>query len=244
MNDQTPFTFDSQEIRTVLIDGKPWFVAKDICHVLAIANHRDAVFHLPDDMKNRATCKTRTGHQQMAVVSQEGANRIILSSKKPERIRFADWIASLYEKAEKEPESAPPAATDEMNRILEDLTKRISRLEKTLPPTWQVGISSSEGSWRETIHRMINGIIQVAGFDHGTYRSTLYRWLEVRARVDLTARLRNLRFRLFSTGKTRTEVNNSTKLDVIEAEPALREIFEKIVTEQYIRLVSRGNDAA
>ena len=34
---------------TVLIDGEPWFVAKDVCEVLGIAKHRDAISDLDDD---------------------------------------------------------------------------------------------------------------------------------------------------------------------------------------------------
>ena len=34
---------------TVLIDGEPWFVAKDVCEVVGIAKHRDAISDLDDD---------------------------------------------------------------------------------------------------------------------------------------------------------------------------------------------------
>ena len=37
------FVFDNVKIRTAIIDGEPWFVAKDVCEVLGITNSRDAV---------------------------------------------------------------------------------------------------------------------------------------------------------------------------------------------------------
>ena len=40
------FVFNSTQIRTAIIDGEPWFVAKDVCEVLGIANSRDAVADL------------------------------------------------------------------------------------------------------------------------------------------------------------------------------------------------------
>ena len=40
MNELQVFTFENKEVRTVVIDGKPWFVAKDVCDVLEIQNAR------------------------------------------------------------------------------------------------------------------------------------------------------------------------------------------------------------
>lgn len=45
------FVYETRPIRTVVIDGEPWFVAKDVCEVLDIANPRDAVSRLDDDEK-------------------------------------------------------------------------------------------------------------------------------------------------------------------------------------------------
>lgn len=38
-----PFDFDSQTVRTVLIDGKPWFLAADLCRVLDYQNGPEAI---------------------------------------------------------------------------------------------------------------------------------------------------------------------------------------------------------
>ena len=38
-----------QEVRTVLIDGEPWFVAKDVCEVLGLVNVTEALRGLDDD---------------------------------------------------------------------------------------------------------------------------------------------------------------------------------------------------
>ncbi|MBO5127770.1 MAG: Bro-N domain-containing protein, partial [Clostridia bacterium] len=48
-------TFSSEEfgnVRTLMIDGDPWFVAVDVCNALDIINARDAVKRLDDDEKN------------------------------------------------------------------------------------------------------------------------------------------------------------------------------------------------
>jgi prophage antirepressor-like protein len=38
-----PFTFRDHEVRTVTLDGEPWFVAADVCRVLEIGNPTDAL---------------------------------------------------------------------------------------------------------------------------------------------------------------------------------------------------------
>ena len=45
------FHYQSQPVRTALIDGEAWFVAKDVCQVLGIANSRAALVSLDDDEK-------------------------------------------------------------------------------------------------------------------------------------------------------------------------------------------------
>ena len=39
------------DIRVLNIDGNPWFVAKEVCDVLSIVNHKDAISSLDEDEK-------------------------------------------------------------------------------------------------------------------------------------------------------------------------------------------------
>jgi anti-repressor protein len=50
-NTITLFDYKNVKVRTVIIDGEIWFVAKDICDILEIANSRDAVSNLSEKMK-------------------------------------------------------------------------------------------------------------------------------------------------------------------------------------------------
>ncbi|MDD2870372.1 MAG: BRO family protein [Candidatus Gracilibacteria bacterium] len=47
----TLFDYKNIKVRTVIIDGDVWFVAKDVCDILEIANSRDAVSNLSEKMK-------------------------------------------------------------------------------------------------------------------------------------------------------------------------------------------------
>ena len=89
------FQFDTHEIRVVLIDGEPWFVAKDICDVLEIVNNRDALSRLKDYEKGVALTDTRGGKQDMAIISESGLYRLVLTSRKPQAEPFQDWVVQV-----------------------------------------------------------------------------------------------------------------------------------------------------
>ncbi len=47
-----PFAFEDHLVRVYLDEnGEPWFVAKDVCRILALDNNREAVSNLDDDEK-------------------------------------------------------------------------------------------------------------------------------------------------------------------------------------------------
>lgn len=59
--------------------------------------------------------------------------------------------------------------------------------------------------------------------------------LEQRAGCDLGTRLRNMKQRMGNSGATKTAINSIRKIDVIEGDKKLREIFSKIVSEYEIK---------
>ena len=69
-----------QEVRTVLIDGEPWFVAKDVCEVLGLSNPSMAIDALDDDERARF----KLGRQGDAwVISEAGLYSLTIRSRKP-----------------------------------------------------------------------------------------------------------------------------------------------------------------
>lgn len=91
------FTY-SQEgapIRVQLIHGEPWFVAKDVCQVLGIANHKDAVSRLDDDERQGVGITDPLGIRQIAnAVSESGLYSLIFQSRKPGARKFRKWVTS------------------------------------------------------------------------------------------------------------------------------------------------------
>lgn len=80
------------KIRVVMRDGEPWFVAKDVCTCLEIANVSDACSRLDEDERGIVSTDTPSGQQEMLVVSEPGLYSLIGSSKKQEAKAFKRWV--------------------------------------------------------------------------------------------------------------------------------------------------------
>jgi hypothetical protein len=91
-----PFTFPTtgQPVRTVTIDGEPWFVARDVTEILGIANGRDALSRVNEADKGVGTTDTPGGPQQTTLVNESGLYDLVLESRKPEARVFRRWVTS------------------------------------------------------------------------------------------------------------------------------------------------------
>ena len=88
-------SFDSPEfgkVRSLLLDGEPWFVASDVCRALGIRNSRDAFSRLEDDEKGVGLTDTPGGKQKVTIVNEPGLYSLIMGSRKPEARAFKHWI--------------------------------------------------------------------------------------------------------------------------------------------------------
>lgn len=94
MNDIIPFTFPEtgQPVRTVTIDGDPWFVGKDACDAVGISKYRDAIVQLDEDERVSAAVDTPGGAQQMTLVSEAGVYALMLISRSPKVKSFRRWL--------------------------------------------------------------------------------------------------------------------------------------------------------
>ena len=90
-------------------------------------------------------------------------------------------------------------------------------------------------NWRSEINSKFNRIQKDSDKQFSVLRTEMYAELERRAGCDLNTRLRNKRLRMQENGCTKTEINNLNKMDIIEEDKKLREIFSKIVTEYEIK---------
>ena len=95
MNEIQKFTNEEfGEIRTVTIDGEPWFIATDICKILGITNTTDALNKgLEDFEKTRFNLGLRGGKTN--VVNESGFYTLVLRSRKEISKPFRLWVTGV-----------------------------------------------------------------------------------------------------------------------------------------------------
>ena len=81
------------EVRTVELDGEPWFIAADVCRALEIGNSRQALTRLDEDEKNTVILNDGIpGNPNMTIINEAGLYALVLSSRKPEAKSFKRWV--------------------------------------------------------------------------------------------------------------------------------------------------------
>lgn len=99
MNELQIFSFDSNEVRTVVVNEEPYFVGKDIAEVLGYTNTRDALNrHVDDEDKKNLTSRNTTlenlPNRGLTAVNESGLYSLIFSSKLDSAKRFKRWVTS------------------------------------------------------------------------------------------------------------------------------------------------------
>jgi prophage antirepressor-like protein len=105
-----PFDFESHAVRSVLIDGAPWFVAADVCRVLEHSNPAQAVTALDAHQVSKVDLNTLTssdgipaqnrGNPSALIVSEGGLYKLTMRSKAavtPGTVqhRFSNWVVDF-----------------------------------------------------------------------------------------------------------------------------------------------------
>ena len=132
------------EIRTVTIDGNPWFVGRDVTEVLGYVNSRKALLdHVDDEDKyDGVTIRDSIGREQNPVmINESGLYSLILSSKMPNAKRFKHWVASevipsvrknggyIANQENMTPEQIMAAGLQAAQKIIEEKNRQIQEQE-------------------------------------------------------------------------------------------------------------------
>lgn len=89
---------ENVSVRTKVIDGEPWFVAKDVCMMLGIQNSRDTLAKvLDDDEAGVATIYTRSSNgveqnREVGIINESSLYHLIFISRKPEAKAIRRWV--------------------------------------------------------------------------------------------------------------------------------------------------------
>ena len=126
------------EIRTVTVDGEPWFVAKDIAEILQYTNTQKAIRdHVDEEDKLTERIVLSGQNREVICINESGLYSLILSSKMPGAKRFKRWVTSeVLPQIRRTGTFQKPLTPQEMMRVqlgmIDGHEERITHLENTM----------------------------------------------------------------------------------------------------------------
>lgn len=251
------WNYESSEVRTVQVNGEPWFVLSDVCKVLEISNSRNISSRLEPDEKGVTLVDTLGGAQQMTIINESGLYTVILRSDKPQAKPFRKWVTSVVLPSIRKTGSysvQQPNAFENLSPQLQVLIQMETRqkqiearqaeqatalagLEQKIQNTCEV-IALDKTAWRKDSEHLINKIARATGEGYGGIRlvyEEIYRSIESRAGVSLNTRLTNKRNRMAGEGVCKSKRDKLTRIDIIAEDKKLIEIYVAIVKELAVK---------
>ena len=236
------------QIRSVVLNSEPWFVAADVCRALEIGNPTDALQRLEDDERTLVSIEGASNGRPVNAVNEPGLYTLVLGSRKLEAKKFKRWIAhEVIPSIRKKGAYAVPAmciedvliqSLQEMKDVkmqLAHTTGRVDNIEEVLT------LDTSE--WRVDTKKLVVKIAHRRGGigQIDEIYTNIYEKVERRAGVNLGRRLDNLRSRMIMAGAGTSSVAKANKIDVIGADKKLIEIYMAVVKEMAVKAgVSKG----
>lgn len=123
---------DFGEVRTIEIDGDPWFVGKDVALRLGYKDTSDALKNHVDDEDKLTRCFTDSGQsREMYIINESGLYSLVLSSKLESARKFKRWITSeVIPQIRKTGAYHVPQTYAEALRALADKAEKMEALQK------------------------------------------------------------------------------------------------------------------
>jgi len=232
------------QVRTLVKDGQSWFVAKDVAEILGYANPRDAISkHVDAEDKGVANCDTLGGKQELTIINESGLYALVFGSRLETAKRFKRWVTSEVLPALRKtgayimPQSK---GLEFLQGMLDEMKRQAAEIQevKTTAKAIKDAIVEEYDEWREDIRHKVSAIQKATGDTYANTWNALYDELERRAHCDLSIRVTNGRFRLQEAGATKKTIEAYGRLDVIENDVRLKEIFTAIVKEYTVKYVA------
>lgn len=188
------FLFNDQQVRTVVRDGEPWFVGKDVASILgyrdlnkAIAMHVDEEDKLND--KTSSSFGLNLGQRGGWFINESGLYGLIMSSKLPTAKDFKRWVTSevlptirkhgaymdtdIIEKSLADPDFLIQLATT----LKEEKQRRMEAEAKIAADEHKVDFYDAVGSTSATltVERFAKLVTEKLGINTG--RNRMFQWL-------------------------------------------------------------------
>lgn len=258
MNEVTKWTFEENDVRTVMVEGEPYFVGKDVAQVLGYSNTKDALAKHVDDEDKKIIQRSQfttldVPNRGLAVINESGLYSLVLSSKLPTAKKFKRWVTSeVLPTIRKTGSYGIPTYADlsPQLQLLINIETRQREQERAIAETNQrldnIGevIALDVHSWRKDAQHLISKIATAnGGFDSmKDIYNEIYRLVEERAGVSLSTRLTNKRRRMADEGVCKSKRDKLTKVDIIADDKKLIEIYIAIVKEMAVKSGVTGRE--
>lgn len=230
------FNFQGNDVRSVLIDGEPWFVGKDVAEVLGYSNPQKAIRdHVDDEDKGMNEMVTPGGTQKIVIINESGVYALVFGSKLPIAKKFKHWItADVLPTIRKTGSYTYKPITDPMEmlqlhyNVLDKHDKELKEVDHRLK---EVEINQRL-KWRDQMMNLVHRGCDLTGLPQSVFLGQrVYPELENRTGRSLDKTLRERRKRMKKQGYTTKAIRAFYKIDLIESEKQLRIAFEDILNE-------------
>ncbi len=203
------------KVRTIVINGEPWFVGKDVAKALGYKDTISALkVHVDvEDKKGGWKIATPSGEQQMTIINESGVYNLIFSSKLPKAKEFKRWVTSeVLPTIHKQGAYLTPAATAHLAAAvreavageLREIKDRVTALEDTVTAPFAFPVSALPSPppkdaepaaqppgrdymkrWMRTASDKLNLMSSKFSMSNNAILSQLYRFLEKEFEVVL-----------------------------------------------------------
>ena len=250
------WNYESSEVRTVQVNGEPWFVLADVCKVLELSTPARVAERLEKDEVSQTHTIDRMGREQKTtIINESGLYTVILRSDKPQAKPFRKWVTSevlpsIRKHGSYSVQSQFADLSPQLQVLIQMETRQkqiearqaeqataLAGLEQKIQNTCEV-IALDKTAWRKDSEHLINKIARANGEGYGGIRlvyEEIYRSIESRAGVSLNTRLTNKRNRMAGEGVCKSKRDKLTRVDIIAEDKKLIEIYVAIVKELAVK---------
>lgn len=188
------FLFNDQQVRTVVRDGEPWFVGKDVAIVLGYGNTKDALLsHIDEEdraiLQRSENATFEIPNRGLTIINESGLYSLIVSSKLPTAKDFKRWVTSevlptirkhgaymdtdIIEKSLADPDFLIQLATT----LKEEKQRRMEAEAKIAADEHKVDFYDAVGSTSATltVERFAKLVTEKLGINTG--RNRMFQWL-------------------------------------------------------------------
>ena len=255
-NEIRVWNYESSEVRTVQVNGEPWFVLSDVCKVLELSTPARVAERLEKDEVSQTHTIDRMGREQKTtIINESGLYTVILRSDKPQAKPFRKWVTSevlpsIRKHGSYSVQSQFADLSPQLQVLIQMETRQkqiearqaeqataLAGLEQKLQNTCEV-IALDKTAWRKDSEHLINKIARATGEGYGGIRlvyEEIYRSIESRAGVSLNTRLTNKRNRMAGESVCKSKRDKLTRVDIIAEDKKLIEIYVAIVKELAVK---------